>query len=120
MATPAGWPSGFFRAGGCVTLVAMDKGYEAQLEERGAILRGHFQFASGRHGDTYIEKFRILQWPDITGNLCEGIAGHFRGAANLVAGPTTGGRSNDACGRSGTSRRASRAGQTTGPPAENA
>jgi len=81
----------FFGAGGYATLVAMDKGFEAQLEERGAILRGHFQFASGRHGDTYIEKFRILQWPDITGNLCAGIADHFRGTANLVAGPTTGG-----------------------------
>ena len=69
----------------------MSTPYEAQLEERGAILRGHFQFASGRHGDTYVEKFRILQWPDITEELCRGIADHFRGTANLVAGPTTGG-----------------------------
>ncbi len=69
----------------------MSTGYEAQLEERGAILRGHFQFASGRHGDIYVEKFRILQWPDITGELCRGIADHFRGQPNLVAGPTTGG-----------------------------
>lgn len=64
---------------------------EDQLQARGAILRGHFQFASGRHGDTYIEKFRILQWPDITGEMCAQIADHFRGKANLVAGPTTGG-----------------------------
>lgn len=64
---------------------------EELLEERGAILRGHFQFASGRHGDLYIEKFRILQWPDITSELCRGIAGHFAGQANIVAGPTTGG-----------------------------
>lgn len=63
----------------------------SELEARGALLRGHFQLASGRHADTYVEKFRILQWPDITGALCEQIAGHFRGAANLVAGPTTGG-----------------------------
>ena len=26
------------------------------LEEAGAVLKGHFQYASGRHGDTYIEK----------------------------------------------------------------
>lgn len=64
---------------------------EALLTERGAILRGHFQYASGRHGDTYVEKFRILQWPDVTGPMCEMIADHFRGQANLVAGPTTGG-----------------------------
>jgi orotate phosphoribosyltransferase len=64
---------------------------EQQLAERGAILRGHFQFASGRHGDTYIEKFRILQWPDITGEMCRRIAEHFRGKVNLVVGPTTGG-----------------------------
>lgn len=61
------------------------------LEARGAVLRGHFQYASGRHGDTYVEKFRILQWPDLTGPLCAQIAEAFRGRANLVAGPTTGG-----------------------------
>lgn len=64
---------------------------EALLTERGAIMRGHFQYASGRHGDIYIEKFRILQWPDVTGPLCGMIADHFRGKPNLVAGPTTGG-----------------------------
>ena len=69
----------------------MTKDLEAVLQERGAMLRGHFQFASGRHGDTYIEKFRILQWPDLTGPMCEMIAEHFRGKPDLVAGPTTGG-----------------------------
>ena len=69
----------------------MDSNVERLLADRGAILHGHFQFASGRHGDTYIEKFRILQWPDITGEMCRMIADHFRGQANLVAGPTTGG-----------------------------
>jgi orotate phosphoribosyltransferase len=62
------------------------------LAERGALLRGHFQLASGRHADTYIEKFRILQWPDLTGELCRRIADHFRDAgATVVVGPTTGG-----------------------------
>ena len=69
----------------------MESNVERLLAERGAVLRGHFQFASGRHGDTYIEKFRILQWPDMTGEMCGQIAAHFRGQANLVAGPTTGG-----------------------------
>jgi len=64
---------------------------EALLESRGALLRGHFQLSSGRHSDTYIEKFRLLQWPDVTSALCRQVADHYRGLANLVAGPTTGG-----------------------------
>lgn len=69
----------------------MTTNLEDQLLARGALLRGHFQFASGRHGDTYVEKFRILQWPDVTGEACGMIAEHFHGQPNLVAGPTTGG-----------------------------
>ncbi len=64
---------------------------QTELEHRGGVLKGHFQLASGRHADTYLEKFRILQWPDITVQMCERIASHFRGTPNLVAGPTTGG-----------------------------
>jgi orotate phosphoribosyltransferase len=64
---------------------------EALLRERGALLSGHFQLASGRHADTYIEKFRILQWPDLTESLCREIAEHFAEQADAVAGPTTGG-----------------------------
>lgn len=69
----------------------MTANLEEQLTARGGLLRGHFQLSSGRHADTYIEKFRILQWPDLTSEFCALIAGHFGGAANLVAGPTTGG-----------------------------
>jgi orotate phosphoribosyltransferase len=64
---------------------------EGLLTERRALMRGHFQLASGRHADLYIEKFRILQWPDLTGEMCGMMAEAFRGKANLVAGPTTGG-----------------------------
>jgi len=66
-------------------------GVEHLLEERQAVMRGHFQFASGRHGDVYVEKFRIIQWPDLTSRLCEPLAAAFRGSASVVAGPTTGG-----------------------------
>ena len=69
----------------------MNETPEELLVSRDALMRGHFQLASGRHGDLYIEKFRILQWPDVTGPLCAMMADHFRGACNLVAGPTTGG-----------------------------
>jgi orotate phosphoribosyltransferase len=64
---------------------------QSELEARGGVLKGHFQLASGRHADTYLEKFRILQWPDITSQMCARIAGNFGRTANLVAGPTTGG-----------------------------
>lgn len=65
--------------------------YAGELTKRGALLKGHFQLASGRHSDIYIEKFRILQWPDLAGPMCGGIAKTFRGRVDLVAGPTTGG-----------------------------
>ncbi len=64
---------------------------EQLLRDRGALLRGHFVLSSGRHSDTYVEKFRILQWPDVTTELCRGIAERFRESADTVAGPTTGG-----------------------------
>ena len=62
------------------------------LTEAGAVLTGHFQYASGRHGDTYIEKFRLLEKPHVTEALCRQLADHFRGLQpDLVVGPTTGG-----------------------------
>ncbi len=62
------------------------------LEEAGAVLTGHFQYASGRHGDTYIEKFRLLEKPHVTEALCRQMADHFRPLRpDLVVGPTTGG-----------------------------
>jgi len=58
----------------------------------GAIKEGHFLLASGLHSPVYWEKFRILQYPDVTGKLCHLIAQHFRGQKiDAVAGPTTGG-----------------------------
>ncbi len=62
------------------------------LEDAGAVLTGHFQYASGRHGDTYIEKFRLLEKPRVTEALCGRIAEHFRPVEpEIVVGPTTGG-----------------------------
>lgn len=65
---------------------------EAMLEEAGAIQRGHFILSSGRHSDLYVEKFRILERPEVLSTLCGQIADRFRSAEiDLVAGPTTGG-----------------------------
>jgi len=62
------------------------------LREAGAILEGHFQYTSGRHGALYVEKFRLLERPRATTELCRRIADRFREAkVGVVAGPTTGG-----------------------------
>jgi orotate phosphoribosyltransferase len=58
----------------------------------GAIKQGHFLLASGLHSPVYWEKFRILQYPHLTGQLCGIIAQHFKEhRIDVVAGPTTGG-----------------------------
>lgn len=58
----------------------------------GAILEGHFQLASGLHSATYWEKFRVLQYPHYTEQLCSIIAQHFRNkGVEVVTGPALGG-----------------------------
>ncbi len=53
---------------------------------------GHFRLSSGRHSPVFVEKFRLLQHPPATEQLCRLIADRFRGEdPQLVAGPTTGG-----------------------------
>lgn len=65
---------------------------EQLLESSGAILKGHFLLTSGRHSDTYFEKFRVLEQPHVLSALCGQIAKQFAGQGiDLVAGPTTGG-----------------------------
>jgi orotate phosphoribosyltransferase len=62
------------------------------LRSVGAVLEGHFQYTSGRHGALYVEKFRLLEDPPATDALCEQIAERFRGTnIEVVVGPTTGG-----------------------------
>jgi orotate phosphoribosyltransferase len=65
---------------------------DALLRSTGAILQGHFRLASGRHSGVYIEKFRIMEDPAATTQLCTMIAAHFRNSgATLVIGPAMGG-----------------------------
>ena len=65
---------------------------EEIFEKSGAILKGHFLLASGLHSPVYWEKFRVLQFPSYTEQLCRLIANHFRKQkVQVVAGPTTGG-----------------------------
>jgi len=62
------------------------------FQKSGALLEGHFLLTSGLHSPAYWEKFRILQFPGYTEQLCRMIADHFRREnVQVVAGPTTGG-----------------------------
>jgi orotate phosphoribosyltransferase len=58
----------------------------------GAVLKGHFRLASGRHSDTYVEKFRVLERPWVLEQVTKSIADHFRALEpEVVIGPSTGG-----------------------------
>lgn len=51
---------------------------ERELRERGALLDGHFRLSSGRHSDRFIQKFRILEDPQIVEKVAREIAVAFR------------------------------------------
>ena len=62
------------------------------LEWSGAIMKGHFRLTSGRHSDTYIEKFRLLENPIALDKICVTMSEKF--SANdidLVVGAAIGG-----------------------------
>ncbi len=69
----------------------IDTELQTLLEDSGAILNGHFLLTSGRHSDTYFEKFRVLERPAVLSRLCTKIANAFPDGIDLVVGPTTGG-----------------------------
>jgi orotate phosphoribosyltransferase len=50
----------------------------SSLEERGALLSGHFRLSSGRHSDRFIQKFRILEDPAVLEPVARAIAIAFR------------------------------------------
>ena len=62
------------------------------FKKSGAFLEGHFLLSSGLHSPQYVEKFRVLEYPDYTEALCKDIAEHFKNdGIELVIGPMTGG-----------------------------
>ena len=62
------------------------------LKDEGGIREGHFQYESGRHGQHYVEKTRLLERPWVTQDLCCELAANLEHlGAMVVAGPTTGG-----------------------------
>ena len=65
---------------------------EEIFKKSGAILEGHFLLTSGLHSPIYWEKFRVLQFPGYTRQLCSLISDRFKGEnIEVVAGPPTGG-----------------------------
>jgi orotate phosphoribosyltransferase len=69
---------------------------EQLFAESGAYRQGHFKLKSGRHGDRYLEKFQVLQWPERVAEICRYMADICRATAgdagiDVVVGPTTGG-----------------------------
>jgi orotate phosphoribosyltransferase len=62
------------------------------FQQLGVVTSGHFVLSSGRHSNEYWEKFRLLEWPRVTEQLCSQIASrHKQNGIEAVIGPTTGG-----------------------------
>lgn len=58
----------------------------------GALLEGHFIYASGRHGRQFLQAARVMQYPQHNERLCAALAAQFADTpVDLVVGPATGG-----------------------------
>lgn len=60
------------------------------LEQKGAVLHGHFVLSSGRHSDLFVQKFRVLEHPRLAQRFGESIAELYPGGFDLVACPAVG------------------------------
>jgi orotate phosphoribosyltransferase len=64
----------------------------ALFKDCGALKTGHFVLTSGRHSDTYFEKFDVMRWPEHVARLGLSLALRAKAAdirADVVLGPTT-------------------------------
>lgn len=62
------------------------------LARRGALLEGHFRLSSGRHSNSFVQKFRILEDPALLEPVAAAIAQRFRSLApTIVVGSAVGG-----------------------------
>lgn len=55
-----------------------------ELAQRGALLEGHFRLSSGRHSNRFVQKFRILEDPELVEPAARAIADKFRPARPSV------------------------------------
>ena len=60
------------------------------MEEKGAVLHGHFKLSSGRHSDLFAQKFRVLEHPGLSQRFGEEIANLFDRRFDVVASPAVG------------------------------
>ena len=49
------------------------------FEKTSAVREGHFRLRSGRHSPVYVEKFRVLERPELVRTLTEELARRFAG-----------------------------------------
>ena len=62
------------------------------LHETEALLTGHFLYASGRHGEQYMQCAKVMQYPEHTAYIAEVIAESFKDdKINIVLAPAVGG-----------------------------
>lgn len=62
------------------------------FKNTGALMKGHFQLSSGLHSDQYFQCARILENPECSERICQGLAERFRGdSVTVVVGPAMGG-----------------------------
>lgn len=62
------------------------------LNESKALLKGHFKLTSGRHSEYYVEKIKIIHYPDKVEKLCKEIANKVKDVEiDVVVGPAYGG-----------------------------
>ena len=62
------------------------------FQKEDALLSGHFQLSSGRHGDRYLQCALILQQPKLAEELCRTLAGQFKNQKiGVVIAPALGG-----------------------------
>ena len=72
-------------------MMSLDEVIEV-FRKSGALLEGHFLYASGRHGRQFLQAARVLQYPTYTETLCSAMAERFsKNGIELVVGPATGG-----------------------------
>ena len=69
-----------------------EKDINRMFEKTSAVREGHFQLRSGRHSPVYVEKFRVLERPELVRMLTEELARRFAGEKpDVVIGPAVGG-----------------------------
>jgi orotate phosphoribosyltransferase len=55
------------------------------LAEHGGLLKGHFLLSSGKHSDTYVEKARLFEHPEVVSRLATEIASWYEGVEAVVS-----------------------------------